>query len=429
MIRSLSTGVSGLTNHQVRMDVIGNNIANVNTIAFKKSRVIFSDVLAEEMQGVGRFPGGDATNPSFVGLGMRVNSIDKNWNQGAFENTNIATDMAVNGDGFFLVKSGDRTLMTRAGNFNLNSDGKLVTASGLPVQGFPIDQATGDPIMTGTQDVQIDIASKAPPKFTSEISIGGNLDSSMSNNGGVNPDSLPMSSIVYDHQGNAHTINVTFVKTSADGVSPDTYEVTIDGDATANPFLAPTVFDAEFDASGQLVSVDGVAITDPAFVMPTIGWDPNFVNVTGTDTVSIDLTPLTQYAGGSSATIIGQDGNTSGDLVGITVSPTGIIQLSYDSGEQVNQFQLAMGRVNNVNGLEQLGENFYAETGVSGSIQIGRAGNEISASVLAGTLEMSNVDLANEFAEMIKTQRGFQASARIIRVSDELLTETVNLKR
>ena len=430
MIRSLNAGVSGLTNHQTRMDVIGNNIANVNTIAFKRGRVTFNEVLAQEYLSVGRTPGGEPTNPSFVGLGVHVGTIDNAWIQGPLENTGIPTDFALNGDGFFVLRQGNRNLLTRAGNFILNSEGRLIGSSGLPVQGYAIDPITGEPDLTAVRDVEIDLNAKADPVFTTNMTTVGNLDSAMSDNGGVDPDSFDMSTIVYDGQGNTHELTFNFVKTSADGASPDTFDVTVNADATTQPFgAAPTTFSVAFGTDGRLLSVDGVSVDDPAFTAPTLTWDTNFVNVTGADTVTIDVSQLTHFRESNSALVANQDGKPSGQLVGYRTTNQGIIQLDFDSGHTIDAFQFALGRVNNPGALDQFGENLYGTNSVTGSLLFGRAGSEIAASVISGTLEMSNVDLANEFSEMIKTQRGFQASARTIRVSDEMLAETINLKR
>ncbi|MBX2818744.1 MAG: flagellar hook protein FlgE [Rhodothermaceae bacterium] len=430
MIRALGSGVSGLNNHQVRMDVVGNNIANVNTIAFKRGRVTFNEVLGQEYSTVGRTPSPNPTNPSFIGLGVHVGSIDQAWFQGRLETTNVETDFAISGDGFFVADAFDQQLLTRAGNFTLNSQGVLTTSSGAPVQGFRIDPVTGEADMTNMTDIQIDLTRTAPPIATSILTMSGNLNAALSDNGGVNPDSESMNGFVYDEQGNTHLVTFNFEKASADGSDPDVYQVTVSGDPDTNPFGGvPTVFTAEFGTDGRLQSIDGVSVDDAAFALPTMNWDPTVVNITGADTVQIDLSSITQLGERTSAIVSDQDGRSSGQLTGFRVSNQGIFQLTFDSGQTVDTFQFAVARVRNPNGLDQFGENVYGANNISGVANIGRAGNEINAIVIAGTLEMSNVDLASEFSDMITTQRGFQANARVIRVADELLAETVNLKR
>lgn len=430
MIRSLGNGVSGLNNHQIKMDVIGNNIANVNTIAYKRGRATFNEVLAQEFLASGRTPGGEPTNPSFIGLGIHVGTIDQTWTQGPLESTNIPTDFALNGDGFFVARRGNEFLLSRAGNFVLSKNGNLISSSGLPIQGFAVDPVTGQPDLTSLQDINIDLNAKASPVFTSEMTLSGNLDSALSDNGGVNPDTFAMTSFVYDEQGTKHNVTYTFTKASADGADPDLYDVSVTSDPTLQPFgAAPTTFQIGFGTDGTVAEVDGVAVTDPAFTPPTLAWDTGFVNVTGTDTVAIDITSLTQFRENSSALVSDQNGKPSGQFVGFRTTNEGIIQMDFDSGHTVDVFQIAVGKVANNGGLTQKGENVYSATSVSGDVQFGRAGSEIASAIISGTLEMSNVELATEFSDMIKTQRGFQASARVIRTSDEILSETINLKR
>ncbi len=430
MIRSLGNGVSGLNNHQIKMDVVGNNIANVNTIAFKKGRVTFNEVLAQEFLASGRTPGGEPTNPSFVGLGMHVGTIDQTWTQGPLESTNIPTDFAINGDGFFVARRGAEFLLSRAGNFVLSKNGNLISSSGLPIQGFPIDEVTGQADLTQLESISIDLNAKADPVFTSGLTLAGNIDSALSDNGGVTPDNHAFTSFVYDEKGAKHNVTFDFTKSSADGVTPSTFDVTVTSDATLQPFgAAPTTFTVAFATDGTLESVDGVAVTDPAFTAPVLNWDTGFVNETGTDTLSIDLSGLTQFRESSSALVSDQNGKPSGQFVGFRTTNEGVIQMDFDSGHTVDVFQIALGKVANNGGLTQKGENVYSATSVSGELQFGRAGSEITSAIISGTLEMSNVELATEFSDMIKTQRGFQASARVIRTSDEILSETINLKR
>ena len=172
MINSLRSGVSGIRAHQARMDVIGNNIANVNTPGFKRSRVTFHEVLAQLQLGVGRIAGGSGTNPAYSGRGVHVGGIDQDWSQGAFETSTSQTDLAISGDGFFIGAAGNQNYLTRAGNFSFNSDGVLTTASGLSIQGWQID-SDGDIDMSQLRDVQADFLGQgaASPKFTENIRL------------------------------------------------------------------------------------------------------------------------------------------------------------------------------------------------------------------------------------------------------------------
>ncbi|MGK7297139.1 MAG: flagellar hook protein FlgE [Candidatus Wenzhouxiangella sp. M2_3B_020] len=529
MIRSLRTGVSGLKANQVRMDVVSNNISNVNTVAFKRSRAAFNEVLGQQMLGVGRTAGGTGINPSFVGLGVNVGSIDQNWSQGSLENTGVATDLALNGDGFFIAKAGDRTLLTRAGNFTFNRDGEFVTSNGLNVQGWSYGE-DGKLVTGGVEDVRINPNAQAPAKRTENVFVGGNLSADAQIG-----DMKSVSSVVYDAQGQPRTVIIDYerVTTSGEfGATEDTWRYTvkdeegnplIDGTAGASydvssPILSnwsgdsavPTVaanatpptesgtyefsvesydsvadeytvtlgdgstatvaggasttvtsngIDVTFDLSGGETLTVGdsfsVHTRDAASVGGTMTFDANGsmvatnpnadgeqihqfnwdIDGTGTSepfTLNFgnpDESGLTQYSGSTTATVREQDGQASGTLAGYSIDPDGVLQLNFSNGEQQKLFKLAIGNVNNPNGLEQQGENFYTTSAASGDLQLGQAGRELSTAVVAGTLEMSNVELSKEFTEMIVAQRGYQASARVITTSDQILQETMQLKR
>lgn len=407
MIRSLRTGVSGLKSNQLRMDVVGNNVANVNTIAFKRSRAAFNEVLGQQLLGVGRTAGGTGINPSFVGLGVAVGSIDQNWGQGALENTGNATDLALSGDGFFIARQGDRNLLTRAGNFTFNREGQLVTASGLPMQGWAFDDS-GSMVTGAPTDIRVDFNAQAPAKYTENVSFAGNLSSDMGVAG-----TTSVSMIIYDQQGSAHNVVVEFEKTA-----DNEWAYTVIPDST----VAPPAFSS---VGGTLTfGTDGKL---PAGASATLTWDA--AHVGGGPTIELDFQALTQYSGSTTAGFRDQDGFASGTLTGYSINQEGIVQLNFSNGQQQKIFQLAIGHVNNPNGLEQQGENYYSTGAASGELQLARAGRDLRTAVVAGTLEMSNVDLATEFTDMIVAQRGYQASARLITTSDEMLQETVQLKR
>ncbi len=415
MIRSLRTGVSGLKSHQVRMDVISNNIANVNTTAFKRGRAAFNELLGQTLLGVGRTAGGRGINPAYVGLGVSVGSIDVNFAQGALENTGVATDLGINGDGFFVVRGGDRIYLTRAGNFTINRFGELVTNSGLQVQGWAFDQ-NGQLRSAALEDVRIPFSATAPPKQTENIYVRGNLNAELATG-----ETVTVSTVVYDPQGKARTIILEFTKTS----NPNEWQWNL-LDENGNP-LGVTITSGD-----DLITFDTQGNLDPAEAIQTFDWDIDndgtqesfTLNLAGADDA------LTQYAGSTTATVRDQDGRPPGSLIGFSINQEGIVELNFSNGYQQPIYQLALGSVNNVNGLQQVGDNLWSLTSSSGDLALGRAGIELNRTVIvAGTLEMSNVDLATEFTDMIVTQRGYQASARIITTSDEMLQELVQLKR
>ncbi|MCH8959907.1 MAG: flagellar hook protein FlgE [Bacteroidetes bacterium] len=410
MINSLRSGVSGIRAHQVRMDVIGNNIANVNTPGFKRSRVAFHEVLAQLQLGLGRIAGGSGINPSYAGRGVHVGAIDQDWTQGSFETTNRRTDLALSGDGFFLASGSDQTFLTRAGNFTFNSSGELVTATGLNVQGWQID-ANGNIDMSQLRDVQVDFLgqSSANPKFTENVMLTGNLSADAATG-----ESITISTAIYDEQGTAYNAIIEFTKSATDNEWG--YEIRYDGAVAPPPFATVT---------GTVVfGIDG-SLTSPATVSLT--WDTAYV--TGGDPITVNLSEITQFSGSTTSQVSSQDGYQAGNFVSYSIDSNGILLLNFSNGENKQAFQLALGNVYNPNGLLQLGENLYGLSAASGDLLLGRAGFEFETSVVAGALEMSNVDLATEFTDMIVTQRGYQASARVITTSDELLLEIVQLKR
>lgn len=425
MIRSLRTGVSGLKSHQVRMDVISNNIANVNTTAFKRGRAAFNELFGQTLLGVGRTAGGRGINPAYVGLGVAVGSIDVNFAQGALENTGVATDLGLNGDGFFVVRGGDRLYLTRAGNFTVNRFGELVTNTGLQVQGWAFDE-NGQLRSAALQDVRIPLNATAPPKRTENIYIRGNLSAEAAIG-----DSMNVSTIVYDAQGRTYTLIIRFTKTNANEWQ---WEVL---DANSNPILDssgnPQSGTLSFNNDGTLdLDSDPTTYPDAGTLSIPFEWDIDGDSTFETFTLNLagDDAAMTQFAGSTTAMVRNQDGVPPGSLVGFSINQEGIVELNFSNGQQQRLYQIVLGMVNNPNGLQQEGDNLWSLTSASGDLMLGRAGAEMNRTVIvAGTLEMSNVDLATEFTDMIVTQRGYQASARIITTSDEMLQELVQLKR
>lgn len=414
--------MSGLLSHQDRLNVVGDNISNSNTVAFKRSRVAFAEMLGQQLVGVSRTQGGDTVNPAFVGNGTKVSSIDKNWNQGTLESTQIRTDLALNGDGYFVAKKGGRNIATRAGNFSFNEQGTLVTSTGLDVQGYGVD-ANGNVDASQLTNIKLDPNTKDPPKFTENMAVAGNLSSDAAVG-----DTATISTSVYDEQGKAHNVVLEYTKTGA-----NTWDVAFDtggsgpfaGNASgaSNDIYQATI---AFNTDGSIDTVTGDDANGSGDGL-NLSWDN--AAVSGGPDLDISLEPLTQYSGSSTVVVEDQDGHASGELVGYNFDTKGRFVLNFSNGEQQIRGQLALANVNNPNGLEQIGDNLYGATAQSGELSIGRAGREVSTSVVAGSLEQSNVDIATEFTDMITTQRGYQASARVITTSDEILQETLQLKR
>ncbi|MBK8250683.1 MAG: flagellar hook protein FlgE [Gemmatimonadetes bacterium] len=431
MMRSLFAGVSGLRNHQVRMDVIGNNISNVNTVAFKAGRVTFKEGFAQLLQGASRPPGDlGGTNPIQIGLGMQIGSVDMMYQQGNLETTGLATDLAIQGDAMFVVKKGTQNFYTRSGNFQLDAQGNLVSpTNGFVVQGKMADNGV---FLDGIRDIILPVGQKTAARATDGVSLAGNLNASAPIFTGtfdatgradpLNKTSWTETSItVFDSLGNQHDLKLQFWKTAA-----DTWSWQVDGTNLPAGFTPPnsTPQTLQFDAQGVLQTV---APTDP----PIITFQPpgaNLVSVTldlGGNTVN----GITSFAGTSTAVLKDQNGYAAGQLENFSIDRTGLITGAFTNGTNVVLGQIVLADFNNPGGLLRVGDNMYAVSGNSGGAVLGYALEGIQSTLTSGALEMSNVDLAQEFTSMIVTQRGFQANSRVITSSDEMLQELVNLKR
>lgn len=417
MMRSLFSGISGLRNHQTRMDVIGNNIANVNTVGFKAGRVNFQDILSQTLQGAsGSTSGGrGGTNPIQVGLGMGLASIDTIFTDGSFQPTGKQTDLSIQGQGFFNLTDGTNTYFTRAGGFDFDNDGNLlVPGTGYKVMGW---LANSGGVVDTTQPIsgiQVPVGSSMPAKVTSTVGYTNNLSSEAAV-GTTNTVTIT----TFDSQGNAHKLTGTFAKT-ASNTWTFTPAATTDTAATVatnttNPFTVT------FDANGQYVTTANAATIT---VTPTGSYAG-----AGAFTLTPDFSALTQYGGSSTVQATSQNGYASGTLERLTIDTTGVIVGRFSNGQTQNLAQIALTTFNNPSGLTKIGESLFAESPNSGTAQTGAANTGGRGKISPGSLEMSNVDLAQEFSNMIITQRGFQSNSKIITATDEMLQELTNLKR
>ncbi len=449
MMRSMFSGVSGLKAHQTRMDVIGNNVANVNTLGFKSGRVTFQEVFNQTLRGAGAPDaalGRGGTNPMQIGLGTGVGAVDTMMTRGSSQRTDNPTDLSIEGEGFFIVKgsNADSYKFTRAGNFGLDKLGNLVSGSGMNVYGWMSYQTQID------GSVKFDTESEIKPinlytdesngnkrvisaKATKNAVFAGNLDSGTSAVGDTPGDpqfSTPFT--VYDSLGNAHELVINYWKTEANtSDSKWTYEVkekTIDEDGNIEyvDVSGGGEGDLTFDSSGKLqLPTTDPATTDPVFT-------PIVIKSTGADDITItpDFRSITQFAADCSVKPTNVDGYTTGNLVTFNIGSDGILTGVYSNGQQQPLGMVALASFSNPAGLQKIGDNLFIPTTNSGDFNKGvQAGSEGVGSLSPGTLEMSNVDLSREFTDMIITQRGFQANSRIITTSDEMLQELVNLKR
>ncbi len=568
MMRSLYSGITGLQGSQTNMDVIGNNIANVNTVGFKASRVTFETALLQALRAA-RSPQSNVggVNPMAVGLGTQIASIDKLMGQGSFQNTGKKTDLAIQGDGFFVVNNGSGNFYTRAGNFSLDENGTLVQAgTGYKVMGWKstVDSQGHRHVDTNQPigDIKIAANETMGAKKTQNVKMGGNLDSTT----GVQPVTITVS----DDNNNLYTVQFTFSldKTNFDPfsntktynwtakivsaptgtttggtlngqISIDQYGNVVNDNATnlyiksdgtlttassssnvsgtaitlpsagpisfsesdntanavtasyTNPIYttstqmydslgkpytlyidftnlgatnsssssAPTTawaWDAhladgtpvqltnssgtaassnvgvvKFDSSGKLLGNFALNTTTGAVTNTNAPSGVSFVTLDGAGDVTsqIDFTQLTDLAGGATASVTDQDGNAAGTLQSFAINQSGDIIGSFSNGLTDVMGKIALANFNNSAGLKEVGNSLYAQSSNSGTPQIGKAGTSGRGTLIPGALEMSNVDLAQEFTNMIVAERSFQANARVITTSDAMIQQLVNLKQ
>lgn len=412
MMRSLLSAVSGMRNHQVRMDVIGNNVANVNTTAYKAGRATFKESFSQLVQSASA-PNGTlgGINAKQVGTGVELGSVDNVFTQGNFDATGVKTDMMVQGSAFFVVAQGTQQLYTRAGNFQLDAQGYLVH----PSNGFKLQGRTAvDGVIQGAVgDLQIPYGMKAAPHATSRLSIVGNLNAEAENG-----DTVATSMTVYDELGAKHELEITFTKRDTNvwdyAVSCGT--ATVDSGATG---VASFNTDGTLDIPGS--TFDNIQLTPTTTGAGAFTVDPH--------EGAGDINGLTQLRGSSTPILRDQDGYAMGDLIDYSIDEYGVITGSFTNGRTLTLGQVMLADFTNPAGLVRTGENMYTVSSNSGDPVLSFSGEGSQSSISSGGLEMSNVDLAQEFTRMIVTQRGFQAAGRVITSSDEMLQEVVNLKR
>lgn len=413
MLRSLFSGVSGLRAHQQMLDVVGNNIANVNTTGFKGSNIVFQDLLSQVLAGAGAptdIQGG--TNPAQVGLGVGVGGITTNFTQGALENTGKSTDVAIQGDGFFIAKQGGQELYTRAGAFGFDAFGNLVTPNGSLVQGWmadPVSHAIDTTRAIG--NLTMPPGQLIPPVNTSTITIGRMLSA----NAAVG-DQARTASTVYDTQGVASQVSFVFEKTADNTWDCKAYDST-----NAEIGSVSITFDP---LTGFIASTAPAAFTIQP-TTPLVNW-PNPITIEFGATGAANS--LQEFGGQSTVGAQHQDGSAAGTLQSFKIANDGVVSGVFSNGVTRQVGQLALAAFNNPAGLEKAGDNFYRTTPNSGIAQIGIAATGGRGKLSAGNLEMSNVDLSQEFTNLIIGQRGFQANSKIITTSDDILQTLLSLK-
>jgi flagellar hook protein FlgE len=423
---SLFTAVSGMNANGTALSVIGDNVANMNTIAFKASRSSFGDILSQSL------------GTSQIGRGVAVTEVTPTFTQGSFENTANVLDLSVDGEGLFIVKNDSGIAYTRAGQFSLDKEGYIVNTNGMRLQGYLFSTSGSS---AGLGDINLSTLNSAPQP-TADAEISANLDSratigpafDVTDPGNTSDFSSTLT--VYDSLGVSHVINIYFRKDtqSATGNSWEWFAVVNDTDSTAGVTQVQARGSIDFDSNGAL-DVES-AITYPvgtgfnfsggATANQVI--DFNFGTSITTDG-GTGLDGTTQF-GSTSATIFqSQDGYSSGSLRNITITQDGFITGIFTNGQTRAVGQVALAKFLAPTEVKKMGKNLYSESSESGQPIVSIPGTSGTGVVLSNTLELSNVDLAEEFVKMIISQRGFQANSKMVSTSDELMQELINLKR
>ncbi len=401
---SFNIALTGLNAANEDLSVTSNNLANAATVGFKGSRTEFSDLFASTQEGA-----------IATGNGVAVSEIAQQFSQGNIETTGNTLDMAISGNGFFITSDNGALNYTRDGEFQLNSSGQIVTASGQLLQGYP-PLANGGFNTGGLADISL-TTNESQPQATSTAQITANLPANA-----TPPTDAPFSATdpnsynnttsltVYDSLGAAHTASLYFINTA-----PNTWEVqlTVDGTAVG----APQALD--YSDTGALTTPANGNVTFPAYT-PATGAAP--MNMT------FNFSNTTQYGGSFGVTAVQQNGYTTGQLTGVNISSTGVVQAQFTNGNSVNLGQVALANFANVQGLQQLGNASWSATNASGAAVNGVAGNSGFGSIQSGSLEESNVDTTSALVEMIVAQRDFQANAQMIQTEDQVTQSIIDIR-
>ena len=450
MMRSMYSAVSGLKTHQTRMDVIGNNIANVNTVGFKSQRATFSELFYQTTQSASGPNAATSTggqNAKQIGLGSNVAQISVNiTNEGGSQSTGNDTDLKINGQEFFIVQKGGADYYTKAGNFTTDGFGNLVTGSGGYVMGYTAqrDPVTGDFVLMTDELRPLSLYGEeymlTAPNQTTAAKMTGNINSSDEDftSDGLGYKTSDM--YIYDSLGN--TYNIQF-RIEQDADSTTGYTLSIN--KIFNGTDEVTSLAAKFNGGDDSIHIDfdptkGTVISDKAFSLSIFKATDGVAGTDLADTfpqeISVDLGEMTNY--GSDYSVVANKGDGTienqgagkavGKMISVAIQTDGKIISSYDNGDTLCIGQIAVASFANAAGLEKIGDNLFASTLNSGMANV----NDVTAfgdDMSSGVLEMSNVDLATEFTNMIVTQRGYQANSRVITTSDTMIEELLNLKR
>jgi flagellar hook protein FlgE len=428
ILRTLNTGATGLTANGDALGVVGDNISNTNTIGFKRSRAVFQDLVANAGKA----------EIFQVGAGARLANVEQMWQQGALLSTESPTDLALSGEGFFVVQGNasgvDGTFYTRAGQFHIDNRGYMVNTDNLRLQGYLADD-TGT-ITGALGDIRIG-PTALPATASQDVSLAVNLDSNAQPiAGGFDPanpaltSNFSTSTTIYDSLGNGHQVTTYFNRTNTNSWD---WHAMVDGGEIVGG-TAGTPYEG---ANGSLTfDTNGALDTD---VQNASSWD--FNGATAAQTINFDfgtsitgdggtgLDGTTNFAAPSTTNGITQNGFAAGSVNGVSINETGVIVGVFSNGQRRVLGQVAVAAFRSQDGLSRAGQSLWVRTEESGEALIGSAGTAGRGSISAGTLEQSNVDVGREFVDLIAYQRGFQASSKVVQTADELYGELVNLRR
>lgn len=402
-----AVALSGLNAASADLGVTANNVANVNTTGFKMSRAQFAEVFAVGTQSV---------SSSASGSGVRLSAIAQQFTQGNIDFTDNALDLAIGGEGFFVISEDGARSYTRAGAFGVDNQGFVVNAQGARLQAFPY--AGSGLFNTGTpQDLQLTIGAN-PPAATTRASFGINLPANAPVPANPVFDPADPSSFnhttsvtVYDSLGAAHTATVYFIKDAV----PNTWNTEIEIDGSPITGATPVVFNPD----GTLSSPAGGLMPLGAFT-PGTGASPI--------TMSLDFGTATQFGNNFGVNSLSQDGFTTGRLTGVSVDSEGVVFARFTNGQSTSLGKLALANFVNPQGLQQLGDTTWGESFQSGDALLGEAGTASFGNIQSGALESSNVDLTAQLVQMITAQRNFQANAQMISTADTITQTVINIR-
>jgi flagellar hook protein FlgE len=407
---NFSIPLSGLNASDTALATISNNLANLNTTGYKDTNVNFQDMF---YQLLGSNGSGDQLQ---VGAGTSVGSIATNFSGGSVEDTGVNTDVAITGNGFFVVQDGGNTYYTRAGDFTQNASGYLVTADGYEVMGYP---ATNGVVNTngGLEPIQLPMGMISAPTATQNISLEANLSSNTAVGG-----TYDTNITVYDSLGTSHVLSLDFTRTS----SGWSYTATLpSSDITGGTGTATTVASGSlsFDSNGNLTSTTPITLSIPNLAdgASTMSMNWELASSSGTGLI-------TQVSGSSSTSNTTQDGATSGSLTSFSINSDGTISGAFSNGTKVVG-QIALANFANLQGLTKEGDNNYSATISSGAAVVGTPGTSSMGTLTGSALELSNVDMSTEFSNLIIAERGYQANAKSVTTFDQIAQDTINLIR